>query len=139
MVAADRKEIAVAADHPDVELGIGELDAGRDRRSAAVDRVEAVARDVIGKARRAADAGDEHHLVRRATDLGERRADALQDRIVAAAGAPAHLLVGSEILGGQRHHVHCIRPLSRAEKASSSVETRNGRPLICVTGSTGRR
>ena len=139
VVAADRQEVAVAADHPHVEIGIGELHARRHRRRTAVDGVETVACDVVGEARGAADAGDEHDIVRLAADLRERRADALQDRVVAATRAPAYLLVGGEILGGKRNDVHRAPLLSRAMNSASSVDTRNGRPLTCVIGWTGRR
>ena len=47
VVAANRQPIAVAGHHPHVELRVGELDPGREGRRAAVDRVEAVAFDVI--------------------------------------------------------------------------------------------
>ena len=56
--------VAVAGDQPDVEVGVGQLRARGEGRRAAVDRVEAVAFDVIGEAARAADAGDEHGVFR---------------------------------------------------------------------------
>ena len=109
VVAADRQRVAVAGDDPHVELGVGELDAGRDRRRAAVDRVEAVARHVIRKAARAADAADEHRLLARDAEVGHRPLHGLQHRIIAAARAPADLLVARPVLGGGdgwRHVVH---------------------------------
>ena len=106
VVAADREHVAVAADHPHIERGVGELHAARDRRRAAVDGVEAVGRHVIGKARGAADARDEHHLVGRGADLGQGLPDALDDGVVAAARAPADFLIALEVLRRQcaRHH-----------------------------------
>ena len=80
VVAADRQPVAVAGDDPDVELGIGELDARRDRRRAAVDGVEAVGLDVVGEAARAADAGDEHGVLRARADLGQGPLHRLEDR-----------------------------------------------------------
>jgi hypothetical protein len=64
VIASDGDAVAVAADHDDVQLRPRKLDAGRDRQSAAVQRVEAVRLDVAGQARRAADAGDDDRLVR---------------------------------------------------------------------------
>src|SRR3546814_20258414 len=62
VIAADRQRVAVARHHPDVERRVGQLHAGRESRRAAVDGVKAVGRQVVGKARGAADAGDEHRL-----------------------------------------------------------------------------
>ena len=101
VVAADRERIAVAADDPDVEFRIGQLDAGGDRRRAAVNAVKAVAGDVIGKARGAADAGHEDGVFRDRLDIGQGLFHRLEDRIVAAAGAPTDLLVGGVVLGPQ--------------------------------------
>ena len=38
-------------------------------------------------------------------DVGERHLHRFEDRVVAAAGAPAHFLVGSEVLGGRQFRV----------------------------------
>src|SRR5690606_37349379 len=48
--------------------------------------------------RRATDAGDEHGSRRVRADHRQRALHRLQDRIVAAAGAPAHFLIGLPIL-----------------------------------------
>jgi hypothetical protein len=71
VVAADAEAVAVAGDDPDVELGVGQLDAGRDRGRAAVDRVEAVGVHVVREAARAADAGHEHGLLLADAELGQ--------------------------------------------------------------------
>ena len=111
VVAADRQAVAVAGDHPDVELGVGELDAGGDRRRAAVDRVEAVGRHVVREARRAADARRRTRSSRAsACDVGQHLLHRLQDRVVAATGAPADFLVGGVVLG-----------LSEASRSSSAA------------------
>ena len=47
VVAADRQAVAVAGDDPDVQLGPRQLQAGRERRCAAVDAVEAVRVHVV--------------------------------------------------------------------------------------------
>src|SRR3546814_5253081 len=88
VIAADRQRVAVARHHPDVERRVGQLHAGRESRRAAVDGVKAVGRQVVGKARGAADAGDEHRLSGVGAELGQGLLHRLQDRVVAAAGAP---------------------------------------------------
>jgi len=128
MVAADRQEIAVAARHPDIQVRIGQFDAGCDGRGAAVDRVEAVGGDVVGQSCCTADTRDEDDLVRRAPDIGQGGADRLQDGIVAATGTPAHLLVGSEVLRGQADLVHGFS--SRAARSpAATVPAVNGWPV----------
>src|SRR3546814_19565981 len=72
--AADRQPVAVARDDPDVEVRVRQLEPRREGRRAAVDGVEAAGRHVVGEPGGAADARDEHRLVRRRADPGERRA-----------------------------------------------------------------
>jgi hypothetical protein len=100
VVAADRHAVAVAGDDPHVERRVRQLDPGRESRRAAVNGVETVALDVIGKAARAADARNEHGVRRIGADLGQGALHCLEDRIVAAARAPAHFLVGFPVLDG---------------------------------------
>ena len=101
VVAADRQPVAVAGDHPDIELGARDLEPRRDRRRAAVDRVEAVGVHVVREPARAADAADEHGVLALDADLRERALHGREDRVVAAARAPPHVLVGLEVLLGQ--------------------------------------
>ena len=98
VVAADRQAVAVAGDHPHVELGARDLEARRDRRRAAVDRVEAVRVHVVREPARAADAADEHGVLALDAELRERALDRREDRVVTAARAPADVLVGLEVL-----------------------------------------
>ena len=100
VVAADGQRVAVTGDDPDREVLAGGGDAGRDRRRAAVDRVHAVGVEVVGEPRRAADAGDEHDVLAAQAELGQEALDGLEDGVVAAAGAPADLLVGGVLLAG---------------------------------------
>src|SRR5690606_16068008 len=123
VVAADRHAVAVAGHQPDVELGIGELDAGGEGRGAAMDRVEAVALHIVRKPARAADARDEHGLGGVRADLGQGALHRLENRIVAAAGAPADFLVGLPVLesrldGG--HVVHGFTALMLGSWTSSA-------------------
>ena len=63
VIAADRQRVAVAGDDPDRELRARELEPGRDRGRAPVDRVEPVRVHVVREARAAADARDEDDLL----------------------------------------------------------------------------
>jgi hypothetical protein len=56
MIAADGKQVAVAAEHHHVQLGIAQLEPGGERNGAAVRAVLGVEVEVPGRARRAADA-----------------------------------------------------------------------------------
>ncbi len=124
VVAADAQPVAVAGDHPDVELRVGELEAGGEGRGAAVDGVEAVGRHVVGEARGAADPRDEHGLLALDVQLGERLLDRFDDGVVAAAGAPAYLLVRGEVarpqlVGMLRRASHLTFPVWRRSPRGS--------------------
>ena len=97
VVAADRQAVAVAGNDPDVELRIGQLDAGGDGRGATVDRMEPIGRHVIGEAGGAADTRYEHGFFPRRSNLRQRVSHAFDDRVVPAAGAPADFLVRRQI------------------------------------------
>src|SRR5690606_24779187 len=85
--------------------------------------------DVVRKAARAADAADEHGLRRIGADLRQRALHGLEDRIVAAARAPADLLVALPVLergldGGHVVHSEFLADRSRnlsAPKALSAT------------------
>ena len=116
VVAADRQRVAVTGDHPHRQVRPRRGEAGRDRRRPAVDRVHPVGVHVVREARRAADARDEDDVLPRQPELGHERLHRGEDRVVAAARAPADLLVGLEVLGrlrpaGLRHQVE--RPVAR--------------------------
>ena len=59
MIAADGGKIAVAGVHHNVQLGIGQLQAGGEGNGAAVGGVERIELDVAGNAAGAADAGNQ--------------------------------------------------------------------------------
>ena len=77
-------------------------------------------------------------------ELGHEALDGGEDRVVTAAGAPAHLLVGLEVLHGllglglghQRKHVVASVRTSQASMASlsavASCSALNGMPLTWV-------
>ena len=88
--------------------GRADLQAGGERRRPAVDGVEAVGVHVVGEAAGAADAETNTIFSR---GMPSRRQGLLhlgQDRVVAAAGAPADFLVAGEVL----RRVTCSGPSS---------------------------
>src|SRR6266545_1027980 len=102
MVAADAQAVAVAGDHPDLEVRPRGLKSGGDGGGTSVYAVEAVRVHVVRQAAAAADAGNEDDLLAGDTQVRHKLLGLGEDGIVAAAGAPAHLLVGDEVLACQR-------------------------------------
>src|SRR5215510_3831989 len=98
VVAADREPVAVTRDHEDLQLGPRHPEPGGDRRRPAVDRVEAVGVHVVREAARAADSGNEDDVLLGNPQVGHRFLDRRQDGVVAAARAPAHVLIRLEVL-----------------------------------------
>jgi hypothetical protein len=101
VVAADRERVAVAGDDPHREVAPRRCEARGDRRRTPVDRVHPVRLHVVREARRAADARHEHDPLALEAELGHEALDDVEDRVVAAARAPAHFLVGLEVLRRQ--------------------------------------
>ncbi len=100
VVAADGERVAVAGHDPDAEVLAAGRETGRDGRGAAVDGVHPVGVEVVREPRAAADAGDEDGVLALDAQGGEELADGGEDGVVAAAGAPADLLVGGVVLRG---------------------------------------
>jgi hypothetical protein len=126
VVAADRERVAVARHDPHREVGPRHRQPGRDRRRAAVDRVHSVGLHVVGEAGRAADARDEDDLLARNPELRHEALHRGEDRVVAAARAPADLLVGLELL---RSQLQLARHYNIASIASRISLARNGLPV----------
>ena len=101
VVAADGQAVAVAGHDPDVQLGPDQLQARGHGRRPAVEGLEAVGVEVVRQPARTADAGDEHQPFARHAQRRQHLLEHGQDREVAAAGAPAHLLVAGQVFGGQ--------------------------------------
>src|SRR5262245_47207223 len=99
-----------------------------------MDRVKAVGVDVVREPARAADAGDEHALLTGDTQLRQHLLNLRQDGVVAAAGAPADVLIGNEVLlaelrlGGASSAHECTSPLSSLRHRPTISATLNGRP-----------
>ena len=100
VVATDREGVTVAGDDPHRQVTARRGQAGGDGRGAPVDRVHAVGVEVVREARGAADARDEDDVLALEPEVGQEALHRGEDRVVAAAGAPAHLLVGGELLLG---------------------------------------
>ena len=81
--------------------GLATFTPGGDGVGPAVDAVEAVGVHVVREAAGAADARDHHHVLLGHADLRQHGLHAVDDRVVAAARAPADFLVGLEVLGFQ--------------------------------------
>ena len=63
IVAANGEQVSIAGVDYHLQPGIGELEAGCERNSAAVRRMKRIETGVPCHAARAADAGDDRHLV----------------------------------------------------------------------------
>ena len=87
------------------QLRPGDLQTRGNRRGAAVEGVEAVGVDVVRQPAGAAAAGDEDDLLARHAEPGEDVLELGKDREIAAAGAPAHLLVGGEVVRRQQRQL----------------------------------
>src|SRR5665213_1738810 len=94
MVATNRQCVAVAGHHEHREIWTRDRESGSDRWRPAVDRVHAVSLEVVRESRRATDTGDEHDVLASQAQFGQERLHRSQNRVVAAARAPANFLVG---------------------------------------------
>jgi hypothetical protein len=129
VVGADRQRIAVAGDDPHRQVVARGGQPGRDRGGAPVDGVHPIGVHVVREAAGAADAGDEDDLLGRDPQLGHEALDGGEHRVVAAARAPARLLVGLEVglSEGQRGSHQSISRIARSISPASS-----GRPSTRV-------
>src|SRR5262249_10314184 len=115
VIAADRQPVAVAGNYPHLQVRPAGFQTCGESRRSAVNAVEAIGVHVVRESAGAADAGDEHHLLARNAERREGFLHLRQYRIVAAAWAPAHLLVAGQVLGGKSwkrrsgRHIHSER------------------------------
>src|SRR5258706_9360645 len=98
MIAADAEAIAVAGCHPHAKVGARNLQAGSNRRCAAMDSVKAVGVHIIGEPAGTSDAGDKYHIMPRNIQLGHNTLYLCKDGIIAATRAPSNVLIRLEIL-----------------------------------------
>ena len=125
-------DVAVAGDDPHVEVGPGHGQPGGDGRRPAVDAVHPVGVHVVREAGGAADARHEHRVLAAHAEVGHQHLDGGEDRVVAAARAPAHLLVARPVLAGgdgDRSVGQSSRPPSASRMAASSSPAVNGHAL----------
>ena len=106
VVAADAQRVAVTGHDPDREVLARGRQPGRQRGPAPVDAVHPVRVHVVREAARAADAGHEHDPLGRDPELREEGLHGREHRVVAAARAPARLLVGLEVRLRQPRRCH---------------------------------
>ena len=134
MVPADGQRVAVARDHPHVEIGPARRQPGGDRRGPPVDGVQAVGVHVVRETGGTPDAREEHGALPAHAEVGHHHLHRGEDGVVAAPGAPAHLLVTAPVLAG-RHRDGCGRhdfPPRMVVMAASISITRNGTPCILL-------
>ncbi len=97
VIAADRQRVAVAGDHPYHQVRSRRLKSGREGWCTTMDAMHAIGVHVIREAAAATDPADEHNLFARHTELRQHFFHLREDRIVAAAWAPANVLRAGEI------------------------------------------
>src|SRR6185369_3237105 len=94
---------AVAGDDPYRKLGIGELDAGGDRKRAPVDAVEAVGVHVIREAARASDSRYEYELLPRNSQARQKALNGGEHGVVRASRTPLYFLPRNEVFANELH------------------------------------
>lgn len=91
VVAADGQSVAIAADLPDGEIGVGNLAAGSNRRCTAVDGVHAIGGHIVRQTAGATDTTDDGSFVRRHAYLCHCLVEAGKEEVVTTSGAPTRL------------------------------------------------
>ena len=134
VVAADRERVAVAGRDPHGQVGAHRREPCRDRGRPPVDGVHPVGLHVVREACGAPDAGDEDDVLTWDAELRHEGLQRGQDRVVAAAGAPAHLLVGLEVLRRQLDQLPVPAPVADthicpAEPGSAPADPGSRQPL----------
>src|SRR5262245_17412125 len=104
VIAADAQSIAVTRDDPNREIRTCSLDTRGHSGRPAVDAVEPVTIDIIGKAARTTDARNENKILSRDFKIRQGLLGLCQDGVVAAARTPTHLLVRHEVLALEFNH-----------------------------------
>ena len=153
VVAADGQSITVTSDDEDGQIRARHCHPRRDGRGTAVDGVHAIGVHVVREARGATDARDDNGVLLGDAQIRQHTLEGGQNRVVATAGAPAHLLVGGEvttlqrldrqwhtgksggtILGGDVSH---LRP-PRSRRCSTGTVPHTGRPGRSVARAPAR-
>lgn len=125
MVTTDRQRVAVTGHHPHRQVLTSQCQTGRDGRGTPVNRVHAIGVQVVREPAGAADTADEHDVLALEAKLGQEAADGVEDDVVTAARAPAHLLIGGEVLrlllliGGRHQSIGGQAKLQSVQAAGS--------------------
>ena len=101
MVAADREEVAIAAEDKDMQVRAREGDSAGKGQGTSVDVMRAIALDKVGESTGAADAGDGGDLLLPQFPALDEFEIEGQDREIAAARTPGRV-VGGNFLFGER-------------------------------------
>ena len=101
VIAANGQAVAIARDHPHLQVRVGDLETGRHRGRAPVNGVQAVRVHVIRKPAGAPNAGHKDHVFPRNAQLGQHALHLREDGVVPTAGAPADFLVRHEVFASQ--------------------------------------
>ena len=107
MIAANTQPVSITGDDPNTQIGSCRLETGRECRCATVNTVDPIGVDVIWKSTGATDAGNEDRFFGRNAQRWQDLFHLRHDRIVAAAGTPAHLLIAGEVGGFQGRQGRC--------------------------------
>ncbi len=102
MIAADRERVSVPRCHPDFQVGTNGFETGRHRRRAAVNGVEAISVHVIRKTAGAADSGNDDEVFAPDAEFRKNGLHRGENRVVSAARAPTHFLVGLKVFFRER-------------------------------------
>jgi len=101
MVAPDGITVAISPESEDMEVGTRETHPRCERQSSAVDEVDPVTIDEVGKSRRASDPGDRADLLMGDLEFLEHLEKGGEHGKVTATGTPGRV-VGGEVFFGER-------------------------------------
>ncbi len=110
VVASNREGVAVAGDHPYVQVRSAHRDSSRQRRRPPVYGMDPVSVHVVREAGTASDPRDEDRVLAPRREVGHEHLHRHQDRVVTTTGAPPDLLIAGPVLLG-RHRNHDVSHL----------------------------
>src|SRR5258708_1042276 len=97
VIPTDGQRVAVASGDPNFQVRTNSLDAGSYGRRTTMNRMETKCVHVIREAAGAADTGNNHEVLALDAQLWKDGLHRGENRVVSAARAPAHFLVGLKI------------------------------------------
>src|SRR5258708_4448873 len=102
VIPTDGQRVAVASGDPNFQVRTNSLDAGSYGRRTTMNRMETKCVHVIREAAGAADTGNNHEVLALDAQLWKDGLHRGENRVVSAARAPAHFLVGLKIFFRER-------------------------------------